>query len=147
MPGVGILRAVSRENVEIVRRGYDAYENSDFETMLGEVLSETIEVHPVPELPDWKAYRGHEGFLEWLQIWFEPWEDYTWEVRDLVDGGGNVVLARHLDRAVRAGGTEVENDLWVVWRVRNGKVCQVSFFYREREALDAAGLHRWPSPS
>ena len=136
-----------REKVEIVRRGYDAYERADFETMLGEVISPEVEVHPVPDLPDWRAYRGHEGLLEWLRIWFEPWEEYSWEVRELVDGGGNVVLARHLDRAVREGGLEVENDLWVVWRVKRDKVCQVSFFYREREALDAAGLHRWPSPS
>ena len=98
---LAILSAVSRENVDIVRRGYEAWEESDFETLL-------------------------------------------WEVRDLVAGGGNVVPARHLDRAVRTGGTQVENDLWVVWRVKNGQICQVSFFYREREALDAAGLHRWP---
>ena len=42
---------------------------------------------------------------------------------------------------------KVQNDLWVVWRVRGGQICQVSFFYREKEALEAAGLHRWPAPS
>jgi ketosteroid isomerase-like protein len=139
---------VSRENVELVRRGYEAYEQTDFETLLGEILDPAIEVHPVPDLPDWRAYRGHDGFLTWLQIWFEPWDEYTWDVREIADGGGNVVLAHQVDRGRSSTtGVVVENELWVVWRVKRKRLCQVSFFYREREALDAAGLHRWPAAS
>ena len=46
---------MSEENIEIVRRGYDAFDRRDLET-LGEIITDDFELdissHPIPDFPN-----------------------------------------------------------------------------------------------
>jgi hypothetical protein len=64
-------QAMSRENVEIVRRAYEAFNQGDLEGLLDFVDPE-IEVRPDPGLPGWRVFEGREGFLSFAEAWLEP---------------------------------------------------------------------------
>ena len=53
---------MSEKNVEIVRRGYDAFDRRDLET-LGEIISDDFELdissHPIPDFPNTGVGRDH----------------------------------------------------------------------------------------
>jgi ketosteroid isomerase-like protein len=68
---------MSQENVELARRGFRAFQAGEFTEMLG-FLDPNIEVIPPKEAPGLaRVYHGHEGFLEHLSQWFEPWDEYS----------------------------------------------------------------------
>ena len=70
---------MSRENVQIVRRAYEAFNQGDLEGILGFVDPE-IEVRPDPDLPDWRVFERREGFLSFAGAWLEPWDAYSIEI-------------------------------------------------------------------
>jgi hypothetical protein len=55
--------------------------------MLG-FLDPKIVVIPPKEVPGLaRVSHGHEGFLDLLGQWFEPWDEYSIELEDLIDAG------------------------------------------------------------
>jgi ketosteroid isomerase-like protein len=56
---------MSEENVELVRRGFMATMQEDWETALA-TLDSDVEIHDF-DIPDAGIYRGHDGFLAWLR--------------------------------------------------------------------------------
>jgi ketosteroid isomerase-like protein len=62
---------MSEENVEIVRKGYEAFARGDIQAVLSLMDSE-IETRVDPSLPDWEPLYGHDGFMSFLQAWLKP---------------------------------------------------------------------------
>jgi ketosteroid isomerase-like protein len=58
-------RAMSRENVELLRLGYEAFNRGDFEGWLG-ALDPDVELDERYIAPDAAVYRGHDGVRRWL---------------------------------------------------------------------------------
>jgi ketosteroid isomerase-like protein len=119
----------SRENVEIVRRGYGSWTNHDFSA-----IPEVID-------PDLGVYRGLDGLWRFLEQLDETWERFQIEPEEFIDAGDNVVVAVRMSQKGRGNGVEPEMRLFSVWTLREGKVVRVTGGYRDRtEALEAAGL-------
>jgi ketosteroid isomerase-like protein len=128
---------MSQPNAEIVRRIYDAYLHGDFETALS-LIDPEIEWVPEPDAPD-DAYRGHEGVRQSLRRWVGTWEDYSFEVDEIVELGDQV-LARLRQRGRGKGsGVEIEATQFNVWTLRDGRAVRMRMFGQEREALEAVG--------
>jgi ketosteroid isomerase-like protein len=91
--------AISEENVEMVRRGYEAWNRRDFDQMMREFADPEIEFRPVSvsgeafaRLPGVDAaYHGPEGVRRFWETFIEPWEQITVEVEELRDSGDYVV--------------------------------------------------------
>jgi ketosteroid isomerase-like protein len=63
---------MSQENVEIVRRVYDAAARRDVATVLALYdpdVERDVSLHPLGGVTGKRVYRGHEG----LRIWFREW--------------------------------------------------------------------------
>jgi hypothetical protein len=56
---------MSQENVELVRRGHEAFRDSGEEAIF-EYLHADIDMTPVLELPEAEAYHGQDGFRRYL---------------------------------------------------------------------------------
>jgi hypothetical protein len=69
---------MSRANIELARRGYEAFTTRDPEGVLG-FLAPDIEAHDFPEMPDSAVYHGPEGFLALVRR--SPVADSGWEGR------------------------------------------------------------------
>jgi ketosteroid isomerase-like protein len=82
---------MSRENVEVVRRAFEALAAEDWVT-LAELFAEDCEIHDF-DIPDADVYRGPEGALDWLAHWDTAWESWSVHDLDLRAAGDHRVLA------------------------------------------------------
>jgi ketosteroid isomerase-like protein len=150
---------MSQENVEIVRRFFEAVERSfagywenprplAAALEAGELWPEAAEVYGYlhPEAK-WKmafARLTARGHLEMARGWdqlLEVTEHYMVTLRGVEDLGGDQALAT-VDRAAKAKqtGIEMSAPLFSVITVRDGLIVRMDEFSGRAEALEAAGL-------
>ncbi len=132
---------MSRENVELVRRGFDDYARDGWEAMLP-LLHPEFEAITPPELAmEPGTYRGEEGMRRYFQSFEEAMEDIRFLVDgELLDGGDRVFVPIRLTARGKETGIEVEQRMFMVWTVRGGKAIRLEAFASREEALKAAGL-------
>ena len=131
---------MSQENVEFVRRAWEAYEGGDLSAAL-ETFSPDLMTYIAPPIPLAGTYRGPEGFLQVTLDWAEGFDELIATAEEHIDAGGNRVVTRVRHRASGAeSGVPVGTDLWYVWTIREGKTVRADVFNDRREALEAAGL-------
>jgi len=82
---------MSQENVELVRRGFDAFARRDIDAILAG-LDPDIDVRPAPELPGADSYHGHAGFVAFMERFLESWEEYRLTPERFIDAGDQVVF-------------------------------------------------------
>jgi ketosteroid isomerase-like protein len=129
---------VSRENVEIVRRGYEANARGDLEAALA-ALAPEIEIHD-HDIPDAGEYRGPEGLLRWQADWECSWESWRQEPEDFIDAGDRVVAVLRIYAKGRHSGVDVERLDGAVWTLRGGKAVRLDYYGSKEEALRSVGL-------
>ena len=130
---------MSQENVEIARRGYEAFARRDLDAVF-ELFDPEIEAHDPPEMPDAAIHRGHDAVRrDWEQT-YELFEDFTIEVEETLDCGDDVVVFLRYRGRGSESGAEVEALMAHVWTVRNGKAIRLRQFLDREQALEAAGL-------
>ena len=133
---------MSQQNVEVVRRMFDAFNRGDVETVVA-AFDEGCRLHEPPEMPDTPAegFRGHEGIRELWSLWRTDVEDFwieTDEIRDLRDE--RVLHLAHMRFRGRASGITVESQLALVATLRDGKIVRSDDYLSHDEALKAVGL-------
>ena len=129
---------MSQENVEIVRRAYEAFD-SDLEALLG-LLDPAIEWVSPSDAIEPGLRRGHRGVRDAFAATAMAWERPTHTAEGLVDGGDEVLVTVTFRGHGRGSGMEAERTEFHVWTVRSGAVVRFQWFYRRRDALKAAGL-------
>ncbi len=131
---------MSQENVEIVRRSFDAIGSNDVDALLS-LYDPAVEFLPLTGTQvESGGYRGHQGvrdyFAEVGEVWDElrPYAERMQTVGDLVVVVGGC--------AVRGRGSGVVSDSPLAWviKVRDGKITSHRGFRTADEALEAAGL-------
>src|SRR4051812_13773165 len=143
-------RAMSQENVELVRRlqpspGMDLVALFREEAgaarlldALGPFLHDDFAISGVGIQTGDRL--GLTGLTTGWADWLEPWESYRTEIEDVIDAGDDVVvLVRDYGR--RPGMTaEVSLLGAAVWTVRDGKLARARFYPNREDALRAVGL-------
>jgi ketosteroid isomerase-like protein len=130
---------MSEENVEIVRRGFEATLEGDWPTALA-TLDTEVEVRDF-DIPDAGVYRGHEGFREWLSNWGESWEEWRLEDLEFRPAADDQVIALFtMVTKGKGSGIEVKRGDAIVYRLDQDKITRTEYYNDQDEALEAAGL-------
>ena len=128
---------MSQENVALVRSGFSAFEQGDVGRLL-DLMADDLVTYRAD--PDGASYHGKEGFLEATADWTEGFSDWSVIPEDFVEAGDFVVAkVRQVVRG-EASGAPVEQPFWFVFEVRDATVTRLSFYIREEDARQAAGL-------
>jgi ketosteroid isomerase-like protein len=130
---------MSQENVEIVRRGVDAFSRADWEESV-ELMAPEVEWHDAPDLPGARLYRGREGVLARWRDMAEALDDFTVEIEQLFDAGDQVVVFLISRGRGHISGIEVSRKLAQVCTVRDGQVVKLVGYDDPAQALEAVGL-------
>ena len=129
---------VSQENVEIVQRYLDHW-NETGEPLWADIDPEAVFVIDQGSFVA-DTYRGHEGIRDLLQLTAEVFDQFHYEVDDLVDAGDSVlVLSRIRARGVQSGATGAQHGA-LVFHLRDGLIVAYRSYLVREEALAAAGL-------
>jgi ketosteroid isomerase-like protein len=130
---------MSQENVEAVRRGFEAFQRGEWELFL-QGVDPNIEFVELPAFGT-KTYRGHEGLVAAVQWWSSQWDDFHTELTQLIDANDDQVVhvVRNQGRG-KLSRVEVAEEVAFLSTIRDGKAIRIEMFRSVSEALEAAGL-------
>jgi ketosteroid isomerase-like protein len=132
---------MSQENVEIVRRMWEVYEERGLDAVL-EFFDESINWRAVPgAVDDAGELNGVEAMRRYLGDWLETFADVSTVPTEILDLGGDRVLATlRVSGRARLSGIETGLSYAVVYTLREGKIVQGREYVDRAEALKAVGL-------
>ena len=132
--------AMSEENVEVIRRGYEAFNRGDLDGMVAD-FAPTFEYVATGAIPgSTGGYRGPEGWKEFLGWFWDEFQEARVDVHGLIDAGEQVLAELTLRGRGKKSGAEARWDVWHVWTLRDGKAVHAQGFTKRPDALQAAGL-------
>ena len=130
-------RAMSQENVEIVRRGFEAFMRGDISALVELGDPEIVScVHPRANA----TYKGIDGSLKMIADWVEDFDEFVAEPAEYIDADDCVIVRVHEQARGKGSGVPVEEDWWFVLRLRDGKAVRWDIYDIKAEALEAAGV-------
>jgi ketosteroid isomerase-like protein len=134
---------MSEENIELVRRTYEAaYEagdQADYDAVVSYFHPE-IEFHAYPRSPGVGVYHGKQALREYLENAWEHFERGRIEVEELLDGGDQVVAVITVHAVPKRGQNEITVPIVEVFTIRDGLLAERRSYLTRDEALEAAGL-------
>jgi ketosteroid isomerase-like protein len=141
-------KAVSEENVELVRRLYaelasegptHEFEQRLTDDALSRFFVPGIEWVPVSQsLLAVESYRGYAGVRRFWGEFLSTWESYGVELLSVCDAGDQVAVVVHI--VGRTHELEVDDTRSSLLTVRDGRVVRVQSFADPNGARQAAGL-------
>ena len=130
---------MSRENVELARRGIEALNRRDFEA-IAEGMDPLIEWNDQRELPGAASHHGVEAVLGRLRAVLEEWADFRVEAQQFVEAGDYVVISIRVSAKGLVSGAPVERVTFAVNEYRAGRLVRGSIYGTKAEALKSVGL-------
>jgi len=142
------------KNVEVVRRALgitlDAVRRGDPGAAFDQCLREGL---IAPELA-WRAgvrggvgvagirdFAGREGFVEFMRMWTEDFDDFEIEVEEIIDLRRRRVLVITRQHGIGKGSrATVEMEISVIYTLKRRRIVRVEVFLERADALKAAGL-------
>ena len=139
---------MSQQNVEIVRRGMDPFDQH-FETRDVDLscFARDVTVDNLAATFDGAVYHGHDGLREWLSLHRGMWKHQRTEPQQFITAGEDRVVVPI--RIVSIGRDDVETvaHAVLVMTVREGKIAYVKGYQSKAEALEAVGLPAQDPPA
>lgn len=133
----GILRAMSRENVDVVLGQWEAWNNGDLDRWALAWDSEVVVVAP----RDWPEGAGEQGLDAWRRQagrLRDTWAEARVEVDEIRDVQDRVVARfRYVTRGADTG-IPFETPMAVVFLLNERKITRAYFAWTMAEALEAA---------
>jgi ketosteroid isomerase-like protein len=130
---------MSQENIEGIKRAYEAMSELDAEAMVG-LCEPDVEFRSRIAEADDVTYRGHDGVRDYIASLAEVFEWVRTEPLDVVDESDRAVICNRFRARGRHSGVEVEERFFQALRFRDGKVLWWAFYPSKAEALEAVGL-------
>ena len=124
---------MSQENVELVRRIYDAWDRGE---SARDFLAPDVEYVNPPYAVEPGTRHGRKSFA----VVRGTYEDFEIKVERIIDAGDETVVLAHFTGSGSVSGVPVAGEHGYVWAVRDGLAVRFQWFQSHREALEAAGL-------
>jgi ketosteroid isomerase-like protein len=133
---------MSRENVEAIRRGYEALNRGDVEAAALN-LPPDFEFTLPPMLPDHKEHSsGAENFKQIWLAWRDQFADFRFEIEEILDAGDDRVLVMAATRGIGKGsGAEVRSPSFAqIWTLKDGVAVKMVSLPNRATAMGELGL-------
>jgi uncharacterized protein len=132
---------MSQENVEIVRRLFEAFNRHDLKA-LAELSHEDLEFASVVTVEaEEVTFRGPDTWTSYFAAMDLTWHDWRADDFQVLDAGDDrvVCLFRIAGRGKQSG-VPVERAVGVAYRIRQRKVWRMRSYSNPADALEAVGL-------
>ena len=120
---------MSEENVEIMRRIYEALARGDFDASIEMTHPEVVFTRPGVEAP----LRGAAALRAWLEP--DALVDQRWEPKEFRVNGDKVLVSQYIRARGAESGVELDVDTWAVWTLDDdGLVTRIEVFLNHEGA-------------
>jgi uncharacterized protein len=133
-------RAMSQENVEIVKEFTRRFERGDRDGWREHFDPNVVFDTSATKMPVAGVYHGHQGIERFFRDWLGTWKDYEIATREYIDAGDAVVIVFRQSGTGRGSGVRTARDFFGVYELRESKVVRYHMYESRQEALEAAGL-------
>ena len=131
---------MSQENVELVRRGTDAYNRCDLDGLLENWASDAVVDWSRSRGFDAGVFRGHDAIRAHWQRLLEAFDEVRIELVDPIEVEGDLLIVENLGYLRGRDGIEVQTrSAWLI-TIRDGELTSFTLYQTRQEALEAAGL-------
>jgi ketosteroid isomerase-like protein len=131
--------SISDKNVEVMRRGIDAWNRDDRDEWLA-VFAPDAEWHTTGRFADRGVYRGREALVRYWAEFREDVEELGSAVSEIRAVGDKVLVAATAMGRGRRSKASFEVPVWFVTTFRDGLVVRVETHDDPEPALEAVGL-------
>jgi ketosteroid isomerase-like protein len=143
--GGDTARAMSKETLSTLRRGYEAFNRGDTSSLAElarELATPDVEWGATGAFPGVEGmYRGPEAIEKWMGVIRSAWEEFEASIDEVLDDRDDVLVVAELLRGRgRGSGVEVEMRIFSVYWFETGKIRKRAAFTERSEAFEAAGL-------
>ena len=131
---------MSQENVEIVRKGIEAWNQHDADLYLSYAAPDVQWLPAGPAAVEHTVYRGHDQVASGFAAIWETWDEFhlqEGQIRDLRD---SVLWLGRVKMRGSASHIDLDQEFAVQVRLQDGQVISVRSFLAWEEALEAVGL-------
>jgi ketosteroid isomerase-like protein len=133
---------MSRQNVDVIRRMLQAFNDGDMEAIVAE-CDPTVEWEE-QSIPGFEPlYRGHDGVRRWAATILEAGEELgsiEGRLEGVKETNDTVIASVHFEGEGRSSGVRVPMHVHIVGTFRDGKMVRRQVFLTLAEALEAVGL-------
>jgi ketosteroid isomerase-like protein len=133
---------MSQQDVEMLSRGYEAFDAGDTQTVLALLHPDvTVEVHT--ERPDIgnEVYLGHEGFLANFAELTDVFDDLRLEPGEIERRGQRILVPCRVTGRGKGSGVAIEAKVYHVWTFRDGMAARLEIFSHPEQAGRALASH------
>jgi ketosteroid isomerase-like protein len=128
---------MSRENLELLQRGFERWNAGDLEAAL-DVVAEDMRWYPGNVfLDDDELYEGKQGMRDYFASFEEPWEWIKVEPLEQEEIGDHIVVRARF-RARSNEGVDVDIQVGQRWTFRDGLLIEFHGYPSYAEAVEAA---------
>jgi len=131
---------MSRENVDSLRRVFEAFNSGDLARILACIEPDFIGVVSPAFSPEPDTYRRHQGVRRYFESFQDAMSEICFQPERVWDAGQAVVVALRLTAKGRRTSIPVEQRVAQVWSMRNAKAVSARTYPSVSDALRAAGL-------
>jgi ketosteroid isomerase-like protein len=118
---------MSREDIDRVRAGYDAFNRRDIDGILP-LLAEDIEYRmPLDPLGVHPVFRGHDGVRRFYETIWDGFEEFLIEVESIRELPGDVLVLTGHVVARPHGGCATTFRISHFWKLTGGRAVAVAF--------------------
>jgi ketosteroid isomerase-like protein len=128
---------VASSNLEIVQRGFEAFNERGIEGIVPLIHPEFEATTPPNLASEPDTYRGHDGIRRWFDSFEEVMDEIRWDARGFREVGERVVVEFTLRARGKSTGLDFGQDAVMVWELRDGKAIRLSLYPTLDQALTA----------
>jgi ketosteroid isomerase-like protein len=134
---------MSQENVEIVRRAIEAFNEGGIssEASLGFFHEDAVFEEP-PEQPAPRVGRGREAATEMFEQFDAAWEEHRSETEELRALDADRVLMLSIEHFRGRDGIQIDQPSGSIFTFLDGKIVRLQAFWERKSALEAAVSRR-----
>jgi len=129
---------MSKENVEVVRAAYDAFNARDVDGLL-QLSADDCEWQPLRAQLEGIVYRGHEGVRQFVSDMDEDWEAFRIDPLEFHDREERVAVVGRVS-ALGQSGVEINSVAGFVFELQRGRIRRIISHSDPEAALEALGL-------
>jgi ketosteroid isomerase-like protein len=110
---------VTDEREQLLRRGYQLWNQQDFES-LAEIIHPEVEIDATKRVLNPARYHGIDGFRQLTRETFDIWEEWSIEPTEFVWNGDRVLIETRITARGKGSGIRLAETYYSVWTVEDG---------------------------
>jgi ketosteroid isomerase-like protein len=145
-PPPSSLVAVSKDDLEIVRRAYECVNSGDWERMAELVDPDVEQPGTVGGLEESNLAHGLSEIRQLYENDEEAWGEYRIDPEKVIDAVGKVVVFQREYQRGRSSGIEIVTETAAIIYLCDGRIVRIQGYLDRAAALEAAGLSTQDAP-